>query len=159
MTLPMNVTVATIAALGAAGLFALASAVQTRALRDTERRITSDDRGSDQTTTPPWWRVLTHAVSSPWWLAGSALAVVAFGLHALALHEGNLTLVQPVLIIDGALRPTRQPGRRRNSGDDRPTAMGGRVDTRAGRFFHSRRSGPPKPERRRPVAGCDRPPS
>ena len=99
MTLPLNVTVATIAALGAAGLFALASAVQTRTLRDTERRITSDDGGSDQTTTPPWWRVLTHAVSSPWWLAGSALAVVAFGLHALALHEGNLTLVQPLLII------------------------------------------------------------
>ena len=32
------------------------------------------------------------------WLAGSAIAVVAFSLHALALHEGNLTLVQPLLV-------------------------------------------------------------
>jgi drug/metabolite transporter (DMT)-like permease len=43
-------------------------------------------------------RVIRQAVSSGTWLAGAALAVVAFALHALALHEGDLTLVQPLLV-------------------------------------------------------------
>jgi drug/metabolite transporter (DMT)-like permease len=42
--------------------------------------------------------VFRQAVWSGAWLAGTALAVVAFGLHALALHEGDLTLVQPLLV-------------------------------------------------------------
>ncbi len=95
----MNTAVASSAAVGAAGLFALATAVHTRALRDAERRIT----GSDGTSVPSGTctrlpKVVTHAVSSRVWLAGSAIAVVAFSLHALALHEGNLTLVQPLLV-------------------------------------------------------------
>jgi hypothetical protein len=94
----MTVAVATTAALGAAGLFALATAMQTRALRDVEQRITRIPRGSMQSATAPGLRVLTRAVSSRLWLAGAAISVAAFGLHALALHEGNLTLVQPLLI-------------------------------------------------------------
>ena len=94
----MNVAVASSAAVGAAGLFALATAVHTRALRDVERRITGSAGGSAQSGTGPGLRVVTHAVSSGLWLAGSAIAVVAFSLHALALHEGNLTLVQPLLV-------------------------------------------------------------
>ena len=42
--------------------------------------------------------VFRQAVWSGAWLAGTALAAVAFGLHALALHEGDLTLVQPLLV-------------------------------------------------------------
>ena len=94
----MNVAVASSAAVGAAGLFALATAVHTRALRDVERRITGSAGGSVPSGTGPGLRVVTHAVSSRLWLAGSAIAVVAFSLHALALHDGNLTLVQPLLV-------------------------------------------------------------
>ncbi len=94
----MSVAVASSAAVGAAGLFALATAVHTRALRDVERRITGNAGGSAPSGTGPGFRVVTRAVSSRVWLAGSAIAVVAFCLHALALHEGNLTLVQPLLV-------------------------------------------------------------
>ena len=94
----MNVAVATSGALGAAALFALATAVHTRALRDVERRLTTSADGSASSATASGLRVITHAVSSPAWLAGGTIAVVAFSLHAVALHEGNLTLVQPLLI-------------------------------------------------------------
>ncbi len=94
----MSVAVASTAAVGAAGLFALATAVHTRALRDAERRITGNAGGSVPSGTAPGFRVVTHAVSSCGWLAGSAIAVLAFSLHAMALHEGNLTLVQPLLV-------------------------------------------------------------
>jgi drug/metabolite transporter (DMT)-like permease len=95
----MNVAMATSCALGAAALFAVATAVQSKAVRDVERHRTAEkSRGSQETTTPQAWRVVTAAIASGTWLAGGAIAVAAFGLHALALHEGNLTLVQPLLV-------------------------------------------------------------
>jgi hypothetical protein len=94
----MSVTVAATSAVGAAALFALATAVQTKALGDVERRITGNPDGSGKAAPLLGLRVVTSALSSRAWLGGGAIAVVAFGLHALALHEGNLTLVQPLLI-------------------------------------------------------------
>ena len=70
----MSVAVASAAAVGAAGLFALATAVHTRALHDVERRITGNAGGSAQSGTGPGFRVVAHAVSSPLWLAGSTTA-------------------------------------------------------------------------------------
>lgn len=71
-------------AISPAALFAVASAVQSRALRDAAGRT--------------WKSELASAVSSGMWLAGAVISVVAFGLHAVALHAGNLTLVQPLLV-------------------------------------------------------------
>ncbi len=54
--------------------------------------------GSLEITTRHDLRVIRQAVSSGAWLLGTALAGIAFALHALALHEGDLTLVQPLLV-------------------------------------------------------------
>jgi hypothetical protein len=43
-------------------------------------------------------RLVSRAVPSRDWVAGTAMAALAFGLHALALHEGDLSLVQPLLV-------------------------------------------------------------
>jgi drug/metabolite transporter (DMT)-like permease len=77
-----------IAALLAALLFAVAAALQHRSAA----------------AAPPagGWRqvgaLVRHTVSHPVWLAGTATELVGLGLHALALHLGPLTLVQPLLI-------------------------------------------------------------
>jgi len=39
-----------------------------------------------------------HLLRRPAWLVGQVLAVVGFGLHALALHYGPIALVQPIVI-------------------------------------------------------------
>ena len=44
------------------------------------------------------WRLLPYLVRDRRWLLGQAVWVVAFGLQALALHLGQLSVVQPVLI-------------------------------------------------------------
>lgn len=41
---------------------------------------------------------MAHLVRHPRWLAGQAISVVAFLLHATALKLGTLTVVQPVLV-------------------------------------------------------------
>ncbi len=94
----MTVAVAACAAVGAAALFALSTASHTRALRDVERQIRGSAANAIPSGMAPGLRVLAGALSSPRWLVGSAIGVAAFGLHALALHDGNLTLVQPLLI-------------------------------------------------------------
>jgi uncharacterized protein YcfJ len=86
----MNPALATISALGTAALFAVASAVHAKALRDSvhaPRSITS-------------YQLLTvmRAFRSLARLVGTAIATLAFGLHAIALHEGSLSLVQPLLV-------------------------------------------------------------
>jgi hypothetical protein len=86
----MNMTVATAAALGAATLFATSAAVQASALRP--------PAGSIQIRPADGWRPLVRACLTPTWLFGAALAALAFALHAMALHEGDLTLVQPLLV-------------------------------------------------------------
>ncbi|MDQ2725502.1 MAG: DMT family transporter, partial [Actinomycetota bacterium] len=82
--------VAVISALAAAACFAAGSALQHHSagaipaftgfgLRDLSRFV---------------WNTLRH----PSWLAGSGADVVGLGFHALALNQGPLTLVQPVLV-------------------------------------------------------------
>lgn len=44
------------------------------------------------------WRLLPYLVRDGRWLLGQAVWVVAFGLQALALHLGQLSVVQPVLV-------------------------------------------------------------
>jgi drug/metabolite transporter (DMT)-like permease len=84
----MNPVVATSSALGAAALFALATAIQAKALRD----------AVPVSSTSGEVRTVVRAFRSPVWLGGSAIAGLAFGLHALALHEGSLSFVQPLLV-------------------------------------------------------------
>ena len=66
-------------------------------------------------------RLLLTLLRSPLWLLGAALSAAAFGLHAVALAQGSLVLVQPVIVtgvvfavliragLDGRL-PTRPEG-------------------------------------------------
>jgi len=42
--------------------------------------------------------LLRRLVSTPMWLLGSTLGLMAFSLHALALHLGALALVQPLML-------------------------------------------------------------
>ena len=77
----MTTTVAVSAGLAAAALFAAGTAVQYKAVRP-------EQHGS-----------LRQAVTSPMWLGGTAILAGGLGLHTFALHEGPLTLVQPLLIL------------------------------------------------------------
>jgi drug/metabolite transporter (DMT)-like permease len=77
---------AVLAAFASAACFALGSAMQQRvagaASADEETR-----RG-----------FLARIVRRPSWLLGLVLSAVAFALHALALSQGDLALVQPVIV-------------------------------------------------------------
>lgn len=75
-----------VVALGAAGLFALSTSVQHQTATDAPTHV----RG----VAP----LMRHLVGHPRWLAGQAISVVAFLLHATALKLGTLTVVQPVLV-------------------------------------------------------------
>lgn len=77
----MNTLAAASAAVTAAALFATGTALQYRA-------VAPSQHGD-----------LRRAVASPMWLLGTGVLAVGLGLHALALHEGPLTLVQPLLIL------------------------------------------------------------
>jgi hypothetical protein len=44
------------------------------------------------------WGLLGHLVRRPLWLLGQVLGVVTVVFHALALHSGPITLVQPLVI-------------------------------------------------------------
>lgn len=82
----MSTGAATVAALGAAALFAAGTALQYRA-------ATFAGPPSAAPST-----VLRRVVASPAWLVGTALLGVGLGFHAYALHQGSLSLVQPLLI-------------------------------------------------------------
>jgi hypothetical protein len=86
----MNTAAATISALSAAALFAASAALQTKALRIAGLSLANIPK--------PGWRRLAGTFTTPTWLAGTAVAGAALGLHALALYEGSLTLVQPLLV-------------------------------------------------------------
>ncbi|MCW2798323.1 DMT family transporter [Nocardioides sp.] len=43
-------------------------------------------------------RLLIHLATAPLWLAASAIGLMSFALHALALHLGALALVQPLML-------------------------------------------------------------
>jgi drug/metabolite transporter (DMT)-like permease len=81
---------ATLAALLAACLFALSVALQHRSVDLVAR---PDKDGALGLT-----RFISGTLRQPLWVLGSAAEVGGFGLHALALREGPLTLVQPLLV-------------------------------------------------------------
>jgi hypothetical protein len=77
------------AGIAAAALFAAGTALQYRTVRDPESSGDVDIRSVALLT--------RQTVSSPRWLAGTGVLVAGLGLHAFALHQGSLTLVQPLL--------------------------------------------------------------
>jgi drug/metabolite transporter (DMT)-like permease len=95
------------AALGAAVSFALAAVAQQEATQETEL---------DGSLTP---RLLLHLAHRPKWLAGVTLLVAGFGFQALALANGPVALVQPIVVTELAFaiplavwRHHRRAGRR-----------------------------------------------
>jgi drug/metabolite transporter (DMT)-like permease len=81
------VTDAIVAALLAAALFAVSTAFQHRSAGLV---AVADSRGGGFVS-----RTLRH----PLWILGSVANLAGLGLHALALRDGPLTLVQPLLVI------------------------------------------------------------
>ena len=78
--------VAVLTALAAAASFGVAAALQHR-----QARLTPDAGGV---------RLLARLAAQPLWLAGIALAALAYGLQALALAFGPLALVAPIVATD-----------------------------------------------------------
>ena len=70
-------------------LSACATAVNLVLQRDSSRSAPAEARG---------WRLIPYLLRDRRWLLGEAAWVVAFGLQALALHLGRLSVVQPVLV-------------------------------------------------------------
>src|ERR1700730_10285917 len=46
------------------------------------------------------WRLVTYLVRQPLWLLGAVAAVSSFIFQALALHNGQLSVVQPLLVTE-----------------------------------------------------------
>ena len=80
----MSVAAVCLAALSAAG-FAVSTPLQHHA-----NTLVRADPGSRS--------VFGALVRRPWWVLGQIVAVVAFSLHAVALHLGALILVQPIVV-------------------------------------------------------------
>ncbi len=72
------------AALGAASLFGLASAVQHREALSVEASVSP--------------RLLLTLARRPWWLAGIVADVLAVGLQAVALSRGSVALVSTLMV-------------------------------------------------------------
>lgn len=82
--------VAYVAALSAAGAFAIATPLEHRA---------ADLAPAAGGLTPRQiLRFAAATLRNRWWLAGMALNAIGFGMHALALSAGNLAVVQPLLV-------------------------------------------------------------
>src|SRR4051794_37866447 len=77
---------ALLAASASAAGFALSTSLQHRAA------------GRAPATTDGTHRLLAHLAGRPWWVVGQLVAIVSFGLHALALHLGTIVVVQPVVV-------------------------------------------------------------
>jgi drug/metabolite transporter (DMT)-like permease len=75
-------------ALASAAFFAGGSAMQHRAAGSS----------SDADAKTSGVHLLTRLARRPAWVIGLGLSAIAFGLHALALTQGNLSLVQPVIV-------------------------------------------------------------
>ncbi len=46
------------------------------------------------------WRLVAYLVHQPQWMLGWIAAVGAFAFQALALHDGQLSVVQPLLVTE-----------------------------------------------------------
>ena len=82
--------VATLAALSAAALFSVAAALQHRSaglVTDADRLRTAGLAG-----------FVAKTLRHPLWIAGSIADIAGLAFHALALRDGPLTLVQPLLV-------------------------------------------------------------
>lgn len=77
------------AAVAAAGLFAVATALQHRAATH-EARIGGGAKAAG--------KAIGGLVTRPLWLVGLVADAAGFGLHALALTAGQLAIVQPLLV-------------------------------------------------------------
>ncbi len=86
----MSTAVAIAGGLGASTLFATGTALQYRTAGELEVGTTIDVRSVA--------RLARAMVSSRKWVLGAVVLAAGLGLHALALHQGPLTLVQPLLI-------------------------------------------------------------
>jgi hypothetical protein len=84
------VGVAVVAATFAAALYALSSALQ--------HRTTADVRLPGPAGHRSLFGFASRTFRHPSWLLGTAASIGAVALHAVALHEGALALVQPVMI-------------------------------------------------------------
>jgi hypothetical protein len=84
------VLVATVAALVAAALFAVSSALQHRSATEIPHLGSLQRRNLG--------RFALHTVRHTSWLVGTVADLVGLGFHALALDTGPLTLVQPLLV-------------------------------------------------------------
>lgn len=82
--------VATVAALLAAALFAVSTALQHRSAG----LVTE----ADTLGTARLPGFISRTVRHPLWIVGSVAGLGGFALHALALRDGPLTLVQPLLV-------------------------------------------------------------
>jgi len=80
--------IAVLAALGAAGTFATASVLQQRAAREAPE---------GESLSP---KLIWDLLHRPAWVAGVRASLAAFGLQALALSFGTLTLVQPLIVME-----------------------------------------------------------
>jgi drug/metabolite transporter (DMT)-like permease len=88
MSQTASTVIAVLAALGAAGAFGVAAALQHR-----QAQLAAPAAG-------PSLRLLAALAARPLWLAAILLAATAYGLQALALAFGPLTLVAPIVATD-----------------------------------------------------------
>ncbi len=77
-------------ALGAAALFAVGTALQYRAVQMRPRSGGAPEGGV--------YGAVRSTLTSFTWLLGTVILLAGVSLHAFALHEGPLTLVQPLLV-------------------------------------------------------------
>jgi len=82
--------VATVAALVAAAVFAASTALLHRSAG-----IVADSTGAGELG-----KFVTRTSVHPVWVAGMGGQIAGFGLHALALRDGPLTLVQPLMVTE-----------------------------------------------------------
>ena len=75
-------------------LFALCSAFVTALSTSVQHQVA----GSAPDSVSGAWNLLRHLLSRPWWVVGQALGLLGFTFHALALFNGPIALVQPIII-------------------------------------------------------------
>lgn len=75
-------------------LFALSSALVTALSTSVQHQVA----GAAPSSVSGAWGLLWHLTHRPWWLVGQSLGLLGFAFHALALFNGPIALVQPIII-------------------------------------------------------------